>query len=132
MTKQAQLISDLLLIPDVQERMSAVVASATKVGLPEHQRSDDLLVKGCASRVWLLGHVTDGRLHLQSDADSPLVKGLVHLLCSIYNGESLQDIVAEEPQLWQALGFAKNLSPTRQNGLAAVRSRIRELATPVQ
>jgi cysteine desulfuration protein SufE len=128
MTHQAQLISDLLLIPDVQERLSAIVADASRVSLNENERLEERLVKGCQSRVWLAGKVEAGRLNLSCDAESPLVKGLVHLLCQVYNGQLLEDVRTDEPVLWEELGLAKMLSPTRLAGLAAVRARIREMA----
>jgi cysteine desulfuration protein SufE len=125
---QTQLIDDLLIIPDVQERMSAVVAAAAKQGIPEAEREDAWLVSGCSSRVWVAGFVTADTLHLRSDADSPLVKGLVHLLCQVYDGQPIDQVRADRPELWEKLGFHKMLSPTRQNGLAAVHRRVVELA----
>jgi cysteine desulfuration protein SufE len=133
MTKQAQLIEDLLFLPDAQERMSAIVAAAGSAPtLQETDRVDTHLVPGCQSRVWLLGSVKEGRCYFTSDADSPLVKGLVHLLCRVYDGETQADILAEEPILWEQLGLHKMLSPTRQQGLAAVRQKILQIAQQAQ
>lgn len=128
MTKQQQLIQDLLLLPDAQERMSALVAAAsssltTEEKLPQHE------VKGCQSRVWIIGQVSGERCYFRSDADSPVVKGLVHLLCQVYNDEHVDDVLTEEPVLWEQLDLHKMLSPTRQQGLAAVRQKIRSLAS---
>lgn len=126
--KQQELVSDLKIIEDVQERLSAVVSRAVKRRLPEEQRIDENLVKGCVSRVWLTHWMEDGRCRFESDADSPMVKGLVALLCDVYDGGTPAEIIATEPDLWTPLGFHKLLSPTRVNGLAAVRARIKTLA----
>jgi len=126
--KQQQLIDDLCIIEDVQERLSAVVARASKRHLPPEKRLDEHLVKGCVSRVWLIHRMESGRCVFDADADSPMVKGLVILLTDGYSDCEPADIVATEPELWTALGFHKLLSPTRINGLAAVRERIKALA----
>lgn len=126
--KQRQLIDDLCIIEDVQERLSAVVARASKRHLPVEKRLEEHLVKGCVSRVWLIARLEDGRIRFEADADSPMVKGLVVLLCDVYDGGTPDDICTTEPELWTALGFHKLLSPTRVNGLAAVRARIKVLA----
>jgi len=97
-------------------------------GHVEHERTDERLVRGCSSRVWLVGEVRDGRCHFRMDADSPLVKGLVALLCEVYEGGTPEEIVTVEPEIVTALGIDRMLSPTRLNGLAAVRNTIREFA----
>ncbi len=83
---------------------------------------------GCVSRVWVHGELCDGLTHFRCAADSPMVAGLIALLCDLYN-ESIPAEVAEvEPEIWVRCGFTKLLSPTRLNGLAAVRGRIKALA----
>ena len=126
--KQQELISDLQIIEDVQERLSAVVSRAARKGLSEEEKTEERLVKGCVSRVWLKAEVQDGRCVFQSDADSPMVKGLVALLCEVYDGGLPEEVLATDCLLWEALGFHKLLSPTRVQGLAAVRARMVECA----
>jgi cysteine desulfuration protein SufE len=58
-----------------------------------------------------------------------MVAGLVAVLCDLYSGVTPEEAVEVEPELWTRCGFTKILSPTRLNGLAAVRGRIRELAS---
>ncbi len=126
--KQSELVSDLLIIEDVQERLGAVVSRAAKRSLPPEQRVDANRVPGCVSSVWLVPEVTGGRCHFAFDADSPMVKGLVGLLCEVYEGGTPGDVAATELGLWEPLRFHKLLSPTRLNGLAAVRARIQSFA----
>ena len=121
---QERLINDLLLIPDAQERLSIIVARA-KSSLLDTDRTDANLVKGCVSRVWLASSIKEDCCHFRYDADSPMVKGLVDLLCEVYEGGSPVEIVTEEPVIWERLGLLKVLSPTRLNGLAAVRQKIK-------
>jgi len=127
--KQRQLIDDYLIIDDPQERLAAVVDRARRSPpLPDAERTEANRVRGCVSLAWVAGAVRDGRCQFRSDADSPLVRGLLLLLCDFYSGATPADIMATEPALLEELGLAKNLSPTRLNGLRSVRAKIREFA----
>lgn len=127
--KQQQLIENYAVIPDPQERLAAVVdAARRRPALAEAERIEVNRVKGCVSLAWVTGEVCDGRCYFRSDADSPLVRGLLALLCDFYSGASPADVVATEPALLEELGLARNLSPTRLNGLRSVRARIRDFA----
>jgi cysteine desulfuration protein SufE len=127
--KQQQLIAKWRLIEDPQERLAAIVARAKKWPSPAAEdRTDATQVPGCVSRVWLVGDLENGRCRFRMDADSPLVKGLVALLCELYDGELPEEIVNVKPDLLDALGLTRQLSPTRLNGLASVRRAIRAFA----
>lgn len=127
--KQQQMIEDLAIIDDPQERLSVVVDRARKrPALPEAERTEAHRVKGCISQAWIVGERHDGRCYFRCDADSPLVRGLVVLLCDLYNDAPPAEIVATEPELIEQLGLARNLSPTRLNGLRSVRAAIRDFA----
>lgn len=128
--RQRQLIEDYAIIPDPQERLAAVVDHARRrPPLSEAERTEDNRVRGCVSLAWVVGEVRDGLCYFRSDADSPLVRGLLVLLCDFYSGATPADVAATEPALLEELGLAKNLSPTRLNGLRSVRAKIHEFAT---
>ena len=127
--KQAALIARYSIIEDAQERLAAVVSRGRKWPAPaDGEKTDAQRVQGCVSRVWLVGAVENARCHFRMAADSPLVQGLAALLCELYDGGTADEIVAVEPELFEALGLARQLSPTRLNGLANVRRTIREFA----
>lgn len=127
--KQAELIADLNLIEDAQERLAALSSYVAALHLPEAERVDSLLVPGCVSRVWLHLALIDGCARLRCAADSPMVAGLAALLCHLYDGESPAEIAIVEPELWRGCGFDRRLSPTRLNGLASMRTLLRDWAT---
>jgi cysteine desulfuration protein SufE len=128
--KQQQMIDDLAFIEDSQERLSAVVDRArAHPPLPEGERTEAHRVRGCVSLAWVVGEVRDGRCRFRCDADSPLVRGLLVLLCDLYSDATPAEVAATEPALLEELGLAQNLSPTRLNGLRSVRARIRDFAT---
>ena len=127
--KQQALIARFRLIEDAHERLAAIVARGKKwPAVGETELTDAHRVPGCVSRVWLTGRIENGRCHVQMDADSPLVKGLVALLCELYDGATAAEIVAVEPEIIGALQLDRQLSPTRLNGLAGVRQTIRAFA----
>jgi cysteine desulfuration protein SufE len=128
--KQQQLVADYTIIDDPQERLGAVVDNARRrPPLPESERTEANRVKGCVSLAWVVGELRDGRCFFRSDADSPLVRGLLTLLCDFYSGATPADVAATEPTLLDELGLSRNLSPTRLNGLRSVRARIRDFAS---
>ena len=126
--KQQSLIDDLNIIHDPHERLNAVVSRGAAMKLAAEHKTDDKLVPGCVSRVWLHGELVNGRARFVCDADSPMVKGLAALLCELYSDSDPAEAAVTEPQIWTGCGFTKLLSPTRLNGLMNVRKRIREMA----
>ncbi len=127
--KQQQLVARFHIIHDAHERLAAIVSRGKKWPAPPKElRTDAHRVAGCASRVWLVGRVEHGRCHFQMDADSPMVKGLVALLCELYDGGSPEEIVAFESGIVSELGLDRQISPTRLNGLASVSKTIRAFA----
>jgi cysteine desulfuration protein SufE len=127
--KQRRLIDDYAVIADPQERLTAVVDQARRrPPLPETERTETNRVKGCVSLAWVVGELRDGRCFFRSDADSPLVRGLLVLLCDFYSDAPPAEVAATDPALLEELGLARNLSPTRLNGLRSVRAKIREFA----
>jgi cysteine desulfuration protein SufE len=126
--KQRSLIEDLNLIPDPQERLSLLMVRSGISTLAADEKSDAYLVRGCVSSVWVTATPKGDTLEFRCDAESPMVKGLVSLLCELYSGATPEEILSVEPTIWEECGFLKMLSPTRLNGLSAVRERIRQLA----
>ncbi|MEI6350805.1 MAG: SufE family protein [Verrucomicrobiota bacterium] len=123
--RQTQLIARYSIIPDPQERLASLVnRRSTLLPLEPEERTDALLVPGCVSKVWLAASLENGRCRFRLHAESVLVKGLLSVLCEMYDGASPAEIIAVEPELFEALGIARNLSPTRLNGIARVRERI--------
>ncbi|MDI1313128.1 SufE family protein [Prosthecobacter sp.] len=126
--KQQSLIDDLNIIHDLHERLNALVSSGHALKLDEAHKTEANLVPGCVSRVWLHGELVDGRTRFTCDAESPMVNGLAALLCDLYTDADPAEVAIVEPRVWEACSFNKMLSPTRLNGLANMRLRIRAMA----
>ena len=127
--KLRQQVEDLAIIDDPQERLAHVVDRARRISpLPAAERIDAHRVRGCVSIVWLVGELRDGRCVFRFDADSPIVRGLLALLCEFFSGFSPAEVAASHLDPLEALGLLTNLSPTRRNGLAAALKAIRTFA----
>jgi cysteine desulfuration protein SufE len=127
--RQEAIRATLGAIHDPQERLAVAMSwKARMAPLKTEERTEEHLVRGCASRVWLAAEMVGGRCRFRIDADSPLVRGLAGLLCGIYEGATPVEVVAEEPVVLEELHILRNLSPTRQNGLAAIRRALVEFA----
>ncbi len=96
--------------------------------LTASERTDAHRVTGCVSVVWLAGQMRGGRCFFRCAAESALVRALVAFLCEFFSGFTPREILTADPDPLEALGIARNLSPTRRNGLAAARRAIRAFA----
>ena len=95
---------------------------------PEEKKTEDRLIKGCQSRVWLNWKLVDGNLVFYADSDAIITKGIISLLIEVYSGKKPQDIAADDFGFIVDIGLKDNLSPTRANGLASMIDRIRTVA----
>lgn len=95
---------------------------------PEDAKTDDRLIKGCQSRVWLDYRVEEGRIFFNADSDAIITKGIISLLISLYSGRTPQEILSSDFSVVEKIGLKENLSPTRANGLVSMIAKIREIA----
>lgn len=131
--KLQRTIGDLLVFDDPQERLAAVVDRFRRVPhLPLENRIDANRVPGCVSVVWLVSELREGRTYFRADAESPVVRGLVCFLCDFFNGATASEVADFTVDPLEAAGLLRDLSPTRRNGLAAVRRTIRQFARQSQ
>jgi cysteine desulfuration protein SufE len=127
--KQRQLVAKLAIIEDPHERLAALMSRAKKWPAPAAERmTEENRIRGCQSRVWLTGELESGACRWRMESDAPMVKGLVALLCELYEGAVPDEVLALEPTLFEDLGIARMVSPTRLAGLASVRQRMKQIA----
>ncbi|MBQ9400434.1 MAG: SufE family protein [Bacteroidales bacterium] len=96
---------------------------------PESAKTDDKLIKGCQSRVWLDWKVEDGKMYFSADSDAIITKGIISLLVSVYSGRTPAEIAGDDFAFLDEIGLRENLSPTRSNGLVSMISTIRTAAS---
>ena len=95
---------------------------------PEEKKTDEKLIKGCQSRVWLDWQMQDGRLYFSADSDAIITKGIISLLISVYSGREPGEIASDDFSFLNRIGLKENLSPTRANGLVSMIRTVRGAA----
>lgn len=89
-------------------------------GIDEELKTDDRLIKGCQSRVWLVSEYKDGKVYFKADSDAIITKGLVALMIRVLSGKSPAEIVNAPLDFVDKIGLKEHLSPTRSNGLLSM------------
>ncbi|MCI6427967.1 MAG: SufE family protein [Rikenellaceae bacterium] len=96
---------------------------------PEDKKTDDYLIKGCQSRVWLDAKMENGVLVFNADSDAIITKGIISLLIRIYSGRTPEEILSSDFSVVEKIGLKENLSPTRANGLVSMIQTMKKLAS---
>ena len=96
--------------------------------LADEYKTEQNLIDGCQSRVWVQCDNEGGILHFQADSDALIVKGIVTLLLRVINDQSARDILDADLYFIEQIGLKEHLSPTRSNGLLAMVKRIKAYA----
>ena len=94
--------------------------SDTLPAIADEHRTDNYVIKGCQSRVWVDARMEDGKIYYSADSDAIITKGIIALLIRVMNGRTPQEILDMELYFIDAIGLGENLSPTRSNGLVAM------------
>lgn len=129
--EEAEIIEEFALFEDWMDKYDHIISMGIALPpMPEHLKTDENIVRGCQSRVWVFITEENGILHIQADADALIAKGIVALLVRVYSGQPATLVAerAENPAFIDAIGLREHLSPTRSNGLASMVQRIREQA----
>ena len=95
---------------------------------PENLKTEDRLIKGCQSRVWLDWEEKGGALYFRADSDAIITRGIISLLISVYSGRTPREIAEDDFGFISEIGLKENLSPTRSNGLASMIETIKQAA----
>ncbi|MBR5904912.1 MAG: SufE family protein [Bacteroidales bacterium] len=127
--KQQQIIDDFSMYEEWLDKYEYLIELGKSLeGLPEEKKTEDRLIKGCQSRVWLDCEKRDGILWFDADSDALITRGIIAMLVSVYSGRSAQEILEDDFSFLNELGLKENLSPTRANGLVSMIATIRAKA----
>lgn len=123
------IIDDFSMFDEWLDKYEYIIELGKKLdSFPENKKTDDRLIKGCQSRVWLDWEVKDGKLYFTADSDAIITKGIISLLISVYFGRSAEEIAGDDFSFLEELGLKENLSPTRANGLESMVETIKRAA----
>jgi len=126
---QDSIIEEFSFFGDWTERYQYLIDLGRKLPtFPDEWKIEENKVHGCQSQVWLVASGDAKRMEFKATSDSAIVSGLIALLLRVYSGRSAKDIVETPPRFVESIGLEKHLSPTRNNGLAAMFKTIQEHA----
>lgn len=126
------IVETLSFFDDWEERYRYLIDLGKELPeMPAEKQTDEHLIRGCQSKVWLHHQFHDGKFWFEADSDAFIVKGLLALVLAAYNGKSSEEILDFDIDAYfDSLDLMSHLTPTRGNGLRAMVGRIREIASP--
>ena len=126
---QDEIIDEFSLFPEWLDRYQYLIDLGRKLEpLAENEKTDDKLLAGCQSRVWLHLEGDAERVFIRANSDAAIVSGLIALITRVYSGCSARQVLDTPPRFIEEIGLASHLSPTRANGLHAMLKAINEHA----
>jgi len=130
---QQDIISDFSLFDSWLDKYQYLIDLGKSLEpLDEKERTDERLLHGCQSRVWLIIEGDANKLTIRANSDAAIVSGLIALLIRVYSGASADQILQAKPEFINAIGLQQHLSPTRANGLHAMLEAIYKAASSYQ
>lgn len=123
---QDQIVDDLTSLDNWFDKYEYLIEQGKELTpLKEELRTEDNIISGCQSSVWLTSEVCDGKLCYRADSEAAITKGMLALLLKVLNNQEPAEIVAAELYFLENAGISSHLSPSRADGLAAIIDRMK-------
>jgi cysteine desulfuration protein SufE len=131
---QQEIVDEFDFFDDWTERYEYIINLGKELPLIDEQyKTDDNLIKGCQSRVWLHADKDEnGNVAFTADSDAILTKGIIALMIRVFSGQSPKDILEADTEFIEKIGLKEHLSPTRANGLVSMIKQIKFYALALQ
>ncbi len=118
---QDELIEDFAFFEDWMQKYEYIIQLGKELPLIDEQyKTDDYIIKGCQSKVWLHPDIEQGILNFKADSDAVITKGLVSLMIKVLSGHTAKEIAEADLYFIDQIGLKEHLSPTRANGLLSM------------
>ncbi|MBQ8867900.1 MAG: SufE family protein [Bacteroidaceae bacterium] len=126
---QDEVIEEFSELDDWMDRYQLLIDLGNEQApLDEQYKTEQNLIEGCQSRVWLQADYADGLVHFQAESDALIVKGIISLLIQVVSGHTPDEILESDLYFIERIGLKEHLSPTRSNGLLAMVKQMRMYA----
>ena len=130
--KQIEIVEEFEIYDDWMDKYEYIIELGKELPIiAEDKKTDDRLIEGCQSRVWLDSTVEDGKMKFSADSDAIITKGIIGLLVRVLNNESPKTIATADLHFIGDIGLQEHLSPTRANGLASMVQKLKMSALKV-
>jgi cysteine desulfuration protein SufE len=125
-----EIIDDIAFFDDWEQRYQYIIDLGKSIpSIDENLKTDDRLVRGCQSSVWLLSTEQNGKLQFQVDSDAVIVNGLLALVMAVFNDKTSTQILAFDIDgYFKALDLERHITPARGNGLRSIVLKILTIA----
>ena len=118
---QTEIIEDFAMFDDWMQKYEYLIDLGKELSpIEEQYKTEDNLIKGCQSRVWLHAEQTKGKIIYTADSDAIMTKGIVAILINVLSGQSPSEIANAKLDFINEIGLKEQLSPTRANGLLSM------------
>ena len=118
---QTEIIEDFAMFDDWMQKYDYLIDLGKELSpIKEQYKTEDNLIKGCQSRVWLYAKYTQGKIIYTADSDAIMTKGIVAILINVLSGQSPSEIANAKLDFINEIGLKEQLSPTRANGLVSM------------
>ena len=126
---QEEIIDEFSMFDDWMQRYEYIIDLGKNLPLiQEEYKTDDNIIKGCQSKVWLKGVQNDDKIVFTADSDAILTKGIIAILIRVFSNQNAFDILAADTDFIDKIGLKEHLSPTRANGLVSMIKNIKMYA----
>lgn len=119
--KEQEIIDEFAIYEDWMDKYEYIIELGKDLPLIEEKyKTEDRLIKGCQSQVWLHAETKDGKMKFTADSDAIITKGIIALLIRVVDNESPSDVATYQFSFIKEIGLQEHLSPTRSNGLVSM------------
>lgn len=126
---QDEIIADYQLFDDEMDRYEFLIDEGKKMAaLPDEYRTDENIVQGCQSKVWVEGKLQEQKMRYWADSNTAITKGIIALLLKVVNNQTPEDIAAIDFYFIEKSGLKEHLTSQRSNGLLAMIKQIKNIA----
>lgn len=131
--RQEEVIEEFSMFEDWMDKYEYLISLGKELPLiDETKKTDDKLIKGCQSRVWLDAELQNNKVVFTADSDAIISKGIISLMIRVLSNSSPDEIVGEELFFIDQIGLKEHLSPTRSNGLVSMVKQMKLYALAFQ
>ncbi|MBQ0909462.1 SufE family protein [Flavobacterium sp. F-328] len=126
---QEEIVEEFSMFDDWMDRYEYIIELGKKLPLiKEEFKTEDNIIKGCQSKVWLQGEQADDKIVFTADSDAILTKGIIAILIRAFSNQKAADILSADMDFIDEIGLKEHLSPTRANGLVSMIKNIKMYA----
>ncbi len=130
---QVEIVDEFSMFEDWMQRYEYMIELGKSLSMIEEQyKTDDNIIKGCQSKVWVHAELQDDKLVFTADSDAIITKGIIAILIRVFSNQKPKDIMDADTQFIDEIGLKEHLSPTRANGWVSMIKQLKMYAIAYQ